>query len=295
MLKQRTKSLRDRTVVTAAILSLMGSNAYACRPDRGSQQQRPQDRQPHQARHRHHGRKPHLRPCVRDLRAARRRACRQSSVQGNYQQGRFARSELRQGGAVLDHSQQFLLDQPHARRRPTTPRPTSCRRRERPTRPRPATPTVEHGCPRRSGLPHHAVGSRPRRLRPAHAGSAAADDGRDRHSRGFAGYAHPGLRQPAERPLSAGDAAAGRGRNLQPLQDLRRQPGTSLLPDVAAARLRRHARPPVAIRAAVRPICSRASRDRLLRQQRQSDAERRSRKAISRWASTTSPRAMRPI
>jgi phospholipase C len=29
MLKQRTKSLRDRTVVTAAILSLMGGNAYA--------------------------------------------------------------------------------------------------------------------------------------------------------------------------------------------------------------------------------------------------------------------------
>lgn len=29
MLKQRTKSLRDRTVVTAAILSLMGSNAHA--------------------------------------------------------------------------------------------------------------------------------------------------------------------------------------------------------------------------------------------------------------------------
>ena len=32
MLKQRTKSLRDRTVVTAAILSLMGSNSYAGGP-----------------------------------------------------------------------------------------------------------------------------------------------------------------------------------------------------------------------------------------------------------------------
>ena len=29
MLKQRTKRLRDRTVITAAILSMMGCDAYA--------------------------------------------------------------------------------------------------------------------------------------------------------------------------------------------------------------------------------------------------------------------------
>src|ERR1700694_4690909 len=36
MLKQRTKRLRDRTVITAAILSLMGSDVYAAEPVGGA-------------------------------------------------------------------------------------------------------------------------------------------------------------------------------------------------------------------------------------------------------------------
>src|SRR6202521_444179 len=36
MLKQRTKRLRDRTVITAAIFSLMGSDVYAAEPVGGA-------------------------------------------------------------------------------------------------------------------------------------------------------------------------------------------------------------------------------------------------------------------
>ena len=272
MLKQRTKSLRDRTVVTAAILSLMGGNVYR-RPARSGERAATTARPtaPSSTSSSSSAKTAPSTICSRPT-AARRRACRQSSVQGNHQQGRLAGSELCQGDAVLDHSQQFLLDQPHAEDalQHHDQQAAGAGNVLR------AADLLHHrrtSCPQRSGLPHHAVGGRSRRLRPAQAGSAVADDRRDRHTGEFAGYARPGLRQPAERPLSAGDAAAGRGRNLEPLQDLRRQPGASLLPDVAGTRLRRHqGHRSQSERLSGRSVPVRRD-DRLLRQQRQSDAE----------------------
>ena len=145
-----------------------------------------------------------------------------------------------------------------------------------------------------SGLHGHAGAGRAADYGLLPAGPAAADDRRDRHPGQFARYPHPELQQPAERPLSAGEPQPARD-HCQPLCHVWRQPGASLLSDVAAARLRRQPRPRGTIRADVRPTCSPGSRDRLLRQQRQSDAEAARRKATSRWASTMSPRATRPI
>ena len=233
---------------------------------------------------------------VRDLPAAQRRARRQSAVQGNHQQGRLARSELRQGGAVLGDGQQSLLDQPR-RQDPLQQLDQQAadagnvlRAADLLHRPSNAAALNGPGC-----MATLAAG-RPRRLRPAPAGPAAADDRRDRHAGEFAGYAHPELQQPAERPLSAGDAAAGRDTSSL-YAHLRRQPGASLLSDVAAARLRRRqghqaqsermpGRPVPLGRGRPSPPAATAIRRR---------SAARSRKAISRWASTTSPRATRPI
>ena len=159
------------------------------------------------------------------------------------------------------------------RRPPTTPRATSCRRRERPMRRRPAIPP--------SNRPPSMVRAASPRCREA----ARGDYGLSKQdlpilttgATGIAGklarYPHPRRRQPAERPLSAGDAAAGRGRNLEPLQDLRRQPGASLLSDVAGTRLRRRqGHQPQSERMPGRPVPV-CRDDGLLRQQRQSDAD----------------------
>ncbi len=126
MLKQQTKRLRDRTVVTAAILSLMGSNTYAF--DNGPMGG------PHNNDRRTTSPIKHVIVIMGENRtfdhvfatyqAAQRRARRQSAVQGNRQQGRIARPELRQGGAVLGGGQQLLLASAPVARHRTTIRPT---------------------------------------------------------------------------------------------------------------------------------------------------------------------------
>ena len=118
--------------------------------------------------------------------------------------------------------------------------------------------------------------------------SASAHHRRDRH-RELHRYAHQRLRRAPERRLSA--------RHLDRRQPLRRlcgQPRASLLPDVARTRLRQGShRWQASVGMSRRPLLLRRD-DRLFRQQRRR-ADKRSRKATSRWASSTSPRATRPI
>ena len=110
----------------------------------------------------------------------------------------------------------------------------------------------------------------------------------------LAGFAHRQLQRPAERSLSAGDAA-----RRQPLRHLWRQPGASLLSDVAAARLRRRQ----GLQAQSERLPGRSlplgRTDRLRRQQWHPAAEPASspfsRRVTLPWASTMSPRAMRLI
>ena len=239
MLKQQTKRLRDRTVVTAAILSLMGSNTYAF--DNGPMGG------PHNNDRRTTSPIKHVIVIMGENRTFDHVFATYQPRPGEHVDNLLSKGIVNKDGSPgpnYARAAQFsAVDNNLYSNSPggKTPYNNSTNRLQTPGTsyaPQTCYTTVEAaalggpGC--LSTLSEAARGDyglRPQDLPLLTTGATGIP-------REFTGHPHPECHQPAERPLPAGPAAAGRD-HLQPLRYVRRQPGASLLPDVAATRLRR--------------------------------------------------------
>ena len=160
MLKQATKRLRDRTVITAAILSLMGGNGYAAGngPIGGANTNDRKTGSPIK----------HVIVIMGENRTFDHMFATYRPRNGEHVDNLLSKGIINKDGSPGPNYAKaaqfsttvnnFYSINPR-QRPPTTPRPTSCRRREPPMRPRPATP-------RSNRLPSTVRGASPRWPRP---------------------------------------------------------------------------------------------------------------------------------